>query len=126
MQVGAKRSLYYFIQRVIEYCIILKTFSFFNEHIYRVEFNESMPICRVLIFRDDAINVHLLLLQAICWLHNNFISFFCGFVFFVSHAFLYFFAVFWSPAGKGLISWFAFVEVPLCFVTFLLGVLGQV
>ena len=37
-----------------------------------------------------------------------------------------FIAVLWSPAGKGLTSWFLFVMFNCVFVTFPCGILGQV
>ena len=37
-----------------------------------------------------------------------------------------FIAALWSPAGKVLISWFLFVMSNCDFVTFLVGILGQV
>ena len=37
-----------------------------------------------------------------------------------------FIAALWSPAGKGLTSWFLYVKFSCVFVTFLCGVLGQV
>ena len=37
-----------------------------------------------------------------------------------------FFAALWSPAGKGLTSWYLFVVFSCVFVTFLCGILGQV
>ena len=37
-----------------------------------------------------------------------------------------FIAALWSPAGKGLTTWFSFVMLNSVFVTFLCGILGQV
>ena len=37
-----------------------------------------------------------------------------------------FIAALWSPAGKGLTSWFPFVMFNCIFVTFTCGILGQV
>ena len=37
-----------------------------------------------------------------------------------------FIAALWSPAGKGLTSWFSFVMSNCNFVTFQCGILGQV
>ena len=41
----------------------------------------------------------------------------------LSHLFI---AALWSPAGKGLTSWFLFVMSSCDFVTFPCGILGQV
>ena len=35
-------------------------------------------------------------------------------------------AALWSPAGKGLTSWLLFVMLTCVFVTFSIGILGQV
>ena len=43
----------------------------------------------------------------------------------VCYAFLFIYAL-WSPAGKGLTSWLSFVMSNCEFVTFPIGILGQV
>ena len=47
---------------------------------------------------------------------------------FVCYAFVrvLFICALWSPAGKGLTSWFSFVVSDCEFVTFSIGILGQV
>ena len=37
-----------------------------------------------------------------------------------------FIATFWSPVGKGQISWLSFVMLNCVFITFPCGILGQV
>ena len=50
------------------------------------------------------------------------LCYFCLLFVMISHLFI---AALWSPAGKGLVIWFAFVIFNCAFVTFQCGILGQ-